>query len=683
MKRIPKWTLFTVSAFVLAACNQKQLSKEGAIKRTVFLEKTAMDTTIKAVDDFYLYANGTWLKNEKIPASEVFWSTFGILREQNNSNLHKILNRITKQDNPAGSKEQKVADFYISGMDTIGIEKLGYAPIKPLLEKVKALSDYKEIISFAADSYKNGDSFLLGFYVDADSKNSSVNAAQFDQAGLSFPSKDYYFKKDPATVKIRTAFINYVTKLFVFTGVDSAVAIKKANDILKLETAIAKSHLTPTEKRDPIKTYNKFLVDDFQKQIPDIDLKDAFKRMGLNTSSIIVQNPLYLKTLNALLKSYPVAIWKDKIALTILSENSGYLSKKFRDANFNYKKVFFGQQEQNERWKIITAQIDGGLTDLLGQLYVEKYFTDDAKHRMRSLTDNLKAVYKKRIEKLDWMSQETKVKALAKLEAMIVKIGYTDKWKNYDDIKISKTTYYANLISINRHQYKEMIKKVGKAIDKMEWDDSLSPPTVNAGYNALFNTIEFPAGILQFPFFDKDADDAVNYGAIGSIIGHEMTHGFDDEGRQYDKDGNLKNWWEKADANKFKARADILIHQFNGYTVLNDLPVNGSLTLGENLADLGGVAIAYEAFKNTPQGKNNKKIDGFTPDQRFFLSFAQAFRGKSKDEFMRYIILNDPHSPNMYRVNGTLSNTPEFYKAFGVKPGNKLYRSESQRVKVW
>jgi putative endopeptidase len=682
--RITKWALAAIPAVILASCSHKkqESSADDIPKRTVFFDKTGMDTTVKPGDNFYLYASGNWLKKTEIPPSQRGWGSFYTLYDDNQKNLHKILEETIKQNNTDGSKEQKVADLYISGMDTLGIEKLGYGPVKPLLAKINAVTNYKQLVSVAADGYKNGDGFLFGFSVSPDDRISTHNIAHFDQAGLGLPNRDYYFNTDSATVKIRAAYLGYIAKLFTLTGIDGASATKKADGILKLETAIAKSHLTPTELRDPVKNYNKFAVADLQKQIPDIDLKDAFKRMELNADTVLVGQPQYFKALDDLLKIQPIDVWKDKATFTALDNASTSLGKSFRDANFEFNgKTLSGQKQQQERWKTVIESIDGGLGELLGQLYVEKYFTPDAKQRMLALVNNLQTVYKSRIEKLDWMSPETKEKALAKLAAFTKKIGYPDKWKNYDDVEISKDTYYKNQESIARHRYNEMIKKVGKPVDKTEW--GMTPPTVNAYYNPTFNEIVFPAGILQFPFFDKDADDAINYGAIGAVIGHEMTHGFDDQGRQYDKDGNLKDWWTKQDADKFKGRVGLMIEQYNKFTVLNNLHVNGSLTQGENLADIGGVAIAYEAFKNTAQGKSDKKIDGFTPDQRFFLSFGQVWRIKTRDETMRMRISVDPHSPEMYRVNGPLSNTPAFYKAFDIKPGDKLYRAENERVKVW
>ncbi|MGZ3753035.1 MAG: M13 family metallopeptidase [Mucilaginibacter sp.] len=651
-------------------------------KRTIFFDKSGMDTTVKPGDDFFSYTSGKWMKETKIPPSETGWGSFYTLDDDNTKNLHKILEDVSAQDNTVGTKEQKVGDLYKSGMDTATIEKLGYQPIMPLLTKISAVKDYKDLVKLAADGFKSGDGFLFGFYVSPDDRISTKNAAHFDQTGISLPERDYYFKTDSASKKIREEFVKHIAKVLELTGVDAAIANKKANDILKLETAIAQSHRTPVELRDPQKNYNKFATATMQQQMPDVDLKDAFDRMGLKTDTVLIGQPDYYKALDNLLKTQPIDVWKDKAAYNAIDGASTKLSKSFRDEHFNfYGRILQGQKEQKPRWKTISYNVDGGLGELLGQIYVEKYFTPDAKQRMLDLVNNLQSVYKDRIEKLDWMSPETKKRALEKLAAFTKKIGYPDKWKTYDDVDISKDTYFKNQQSIARHNYNDMIKRVNKTVDRTEWQ--MTPPTVNAQYNPNMNDITFPAGILQFPFFDKDADDAINYGAIGAVIGHEMTHGFDDQGRQYDKEGNLKDWWTKEDATKFKAKVQVMIDQYNGFTVLNGVHVNGSLTQGENLADIGGIAIAYQAFKNTPQGKGNAKIDGYTPDQRFFLSFAQVWRLKNSDETMRMRINLDPHSPEKYRTNGPLSNMPAFYKAFDIKPGDKMYREEKDRVKVW
>jgi putative endopeptidase len=667
-------------AMLGAACKQDKSADTPA--RTVFFDKSAMDTTVRPGDDFFSYAGGTWMKKTQIPASDVGVGSFYTLFDENQTRLHGILDEMTRKDHDKGSKEQKIGDLYLSGMDTLAIEKLGYTPVKPLLDKINAVKNSKELVELAADGFKDGDGFLFGFYVSPDDKNSSKNMAQFAQSGIGLPSRDYYFNTDDAIVKIRAAYVAYITRLFTLSGTDQATAAKKAADILKLETAIAKSHSTPVELRDPVKNYNKFTLEAIQKQVPDIDLKDVFKRMDINTDTVLVGQPNYYKTLNALLKSQPIELWKTKLSFEALNGAAPLLSKSFRDANFEFfGKVLNGQKQPKPRWKTMLSRVDGGLGELLGQVYTEKYFTPEAKKRMQELVDNLQAVYKSRIEKLDWMSSATKGKAIAKLTAFTKKIGYPDKWKNYDDVEISKSSFYDNLVSIARHDYKDMIKRVNKPVDRTEW--GMTPPTINAYYNPSFNEIVFPAGILQFPFFDKDADDAINYGAIGAVIGHEMTHGFDDQGSQYDKDGNLKVWWTPEDAAKFKAKTSAVADQYDKFVVLKDLHVNGKLTLGENLADIGGVAIAYQAFKNTAQGKGVEKIDGLTPDQRFFLSFAQVWRIKISDESMRKQVNTDPHSPAEYRVNGPLANTDAWYKAFNIKPGDKLYRPESERAKIW
>jgi putative endopeptidase len=681
--KLTHYAWLAVSVMAVSSCKQKVEDRSADIpKRTVFFDKTGMDTTVKPGDNFFLYASGKWIKETKIPPSEIGWGSFYTLDDDNTKNLHKILEETSAQDNASGSKEQKVGDLYKSGMDTATIEKLGYEPIKPLLAKISAVKDYKELVKLAADGFKTGDGMLFGFYVSPDDRISTKNVAHFDQTGITLPEKGYYTKTDSASKKIRDEFVKHIAKVFVLTGVDAVTAAKKADGIMKLETAIAASHKTPVELRDPQANYNKLTLVDLQKQMPDLDLKDAFDRMDLKTDTVLVGQPGYYKALDNLLKTQPIEVWKDKATFGAIDGASTLLSKSFRDEHFDfYGRKLQGQKAQKPRWKSISYAVDGGLGELLGQLYVEKYFTPDAKKRMLDLVNNLQSVYHDRIEKLDWMSADTKKRAEDKLAAFTKKIGYPDKWKKYDDVEISKDAYYKNEESIAKHNYNEQIKKVNKPVDRAEW--GMTPPTVNAYYNPTFNEIVFPAGILQFPFFDKDADDAINYGAIGAVIGHEMTHGFDDQGRQYDKDGNLKDWWTKEDAEKFKKKVQVMIDQYNKFTVLNDVHVNGSLTQGENLADIGGLAIAYQAFKNTPEGKSDTKIDGFTPDQRFFLSFGQVWRIKNSDETMRMRINVDPHSPEMYRVDGPLSNTPAFYKAFNIKPGDKMYRDEKDMVKVW
>jgi len=679
-----KKNLFLPAAAILlfTACqNDKNHQAAETDQRTVFFDTAGMDSTVKPGDNFFLYANGKWMKNAKIPQTETGWGSFYTLYNDNLKNLRTILENAAKSNVTKGSNEQKVGDFYASGMDSLTIEKLGIIPVKPLLAKIDGIKNDEDLINFVSEGFKNGQGDLFGFGVDPDDKMSSKNVLIFTQTGLNLPERSYYLDQDDKAKKIRSEYLKYITKVFSLSG-DSAQASTYADHILKLETMLAKSHSTPVELRDPQKNYNKLAVADFQKQIPNINFNTVLKNLGASTDSIIVRQPKYYQTLSALIKSQPIETWKEKLKFDALNNAANALTKAFRTAKFEFfTKTLYGQLAQTERWKTMVNNTDNNLGDLLGQLYAEQYFKPEAKKRMLELVNNLQKVYEERIKKVDWMSAETKKKALEKLNAFIKKIGYPDQWKKYDDVEISRSTYFANLQSARKHSYKEMMAKLGKTVDKTEW--FMTPPTVNAYYNPAYNEIVFPAGILQFPFFAFNADDAINYGAIGAVIGHEMTHGFDDQGRQYDAAGNLKEWWTKEDATKFKTKADKVVALYDKFTLLDNQHVNGALTLGENLADIGGLNIAYDAFKLTDQAKTDKKIDGFTPDQRFFLGFAQVWRMKTRDESMRVRIKTDPHSPEMFRVNGTVYNMEAFYKAFNIPTTAKMYLAPENRLGVW
>jgi putative endopeptidase len=668
--------LFFAALWFITSCKQREQ------KQQVFLDPNARDTTIRPQDNFFMYANGNWFKKTVIPASESNWGSFSVLEDQNQQKLKKILENVSAEEHAAGSLEQKVGDLYAAGMDTMAIEKAGFAPIQPLLGKLVKVKDYKQLIDFVTKDYQNGAGYLFDMGVYPDDKNSSKNMPNFYQNGLGLPEKDYYFRGDSASKKIRAAYVSYIEEMLTLTGSNAVNSQKQAEQILVLESMIAKAHRTPVELRDPNKNYNKYTVKQMETMMPDLGWTTILNKMEIKTDTILMSQPGYYQALNKLIKSQPLDVWKDKVRLAIADHYGRYLSSPFRKARFNfYGKILSGSQQQQPRWKTVSRQVDAGLGELLGQLFVRDYFKPKDKQRMMDLVNNLQLVYKSRIEKLDWMSPTTKQKALAKLDAFTKKIGYPNKWKQYDDVAISRNDYFTSVVSIERHSYREEIAKLTKPVDRSAW--GMTPPTVNAYYNPGFNEIVFPAGILQPPFFFAEADDAINYGSIGAVIGHEMTHGFDDQGRQYDKDGNLKDWWTKEDAAKFSKKVKVIIDEYNGYTVLNNLHVNGRLTQGENLADIGGLAIAYQAFKRTIQGQSAEKIDGLTPDQRFFLAFAQVWQLKERDEETRTRITTDPHSPEMFRTNGPLSNMPAFYRAFGVKPGDKMYRPDSLRVKVW
>lgn len=668
-------TLLTGTILLFTSC------KNNADQQSYF-DASGMDTTVHPGDNFFQYANGTWVKNSVIPDDQSGWGSFFTLYDENLKKMRTILDELSvKTDHKPGSNEQKVGDFYASGMDTAAIEKAGYEPLKPMLAKIDAVKDYKELISLLASSYAEGDGDLLGIYIGADERNSTKNILSVYQTGLTLPEKDYYTKTDAPTVEKRQKLVEHITNLFVLTGVDKTLAAQQAAAVLKLEAAIAVSHLAPVELRDPIKNYNKMSVSDLEKLSPNVSWTTSLAKMGIQTDSINVAQPAYYKTLSALLASQPIEVWKSKVKFDYISSNASLLSKAFVDERFAFNKLFSGAKTQEDRWKKMVSRTDDGLKDLLGQIFVQKYFPAEAKKRMDELVNNLQIAFDKRIAQLDWMSDTTKQKAKEKLSAVMKKIGYPDKWKSYDDVNITRNDFYGNMRSIAKHDYKESIAKIGKPVDKTEW--GMTAPTVNAYYNPTFNEIVFPAGILQFPFFELKADDAINYGAIGMVIGHEMTHGFDDQGRQYDAQGNLTDWWTKTDAEKFTAKAKGVIEQYNAYTVLDSLHVNGALTLGENLADIGGLAIAYDAFKLTKQGQSSEKIGGFTPDQRFFLGYAQVWRIVDRPESLRTRITTDPHSPEEFRVNGPLANFEPFYQAFGVTEKHKLYRSVDQRARIW
>ncbi len=681
MKKTNACLLMLAVTVGFTACKNETSNSETATERTKFLDAANMDTTIKPGDNFWLYANGAWNQKAIIAGTESSVGSFTDLRKANRDAMRTLCEDAAKAGAAKGTVEQQVGDLYASGMDSAKIEQLGYTPIKPYLEQINGLQDAKQMMAWIAKQRSEGNGFLYNFMVNPDDKNASVMIPAFYQGGLGLPDRDYYFKNDERSVEIRSKYAAYITSLFKLTGDDSATAAKNTAAVIGLETQIANGHFTNIELRDPQKNYNKLAVADMAKLAPAIDWKATFEGLQMKQDSFLVGQTKFFQNLNTVVTKAPVADWKQYLRFHMISDAADYLSSAFDNAKFDFfSKTLSGQMLQKPRSERIASQVDETIGESLGQLYVKKYFNEDAKKRMMEMVNNLQEVYAKRIKELDWMSAETKEKALAKLNAFAKKIGFADKWKTYN-IDIDKNDYVGNIVRYSKWAYADNIAKQGKPVDKSEW--GMTPPTINAYYNPPYNEIVFPAGILQFPFFDPKADDAINYGGIGMVIGHEMTHGFDDQGAQYDKDGNLKNWWAEVDNAKFKTKVDQVIKQYDAYTVLDSLHVKGALTVGENLADIGGLAIAYEAFKTTEQGKKNETIDGFTAEQRFFLSFAQVWRIKMKEEATRQRIQGDVHSPAMWRVNGPVTNFTPWYTAFGVKEGDKMYKAEADRIKVW
>ncbi|GAB3565067.1 M13 family peptidase [Spirosoma luteolum] len=646
-----------------------------------FIDPQNMDMSVKPGDDFYQYANGNWLKQHAIPASKTSWGSFNELRDKSLDAMKSLLEEASKTPTK-GRLYQMVGDFYVSGMDTATIEKRGFDPIKPDLARIEKVNNKQAFFDELAYQRTQGNGMLFGFGITQDRKNVTKYMPSFGQGGTTLPDRDYYLKNDARSTKIRDAYVDNLTKMFGLIGEEPTQASQDADVVLRLETALAKAQMSRVEMRDPYKTYNKLTIAGFNQQTPGINWNDQLTKFGVkNQDSVLVQNPAFYHSLDSLITATPIEDLRTYMRWNILKGAAPFLSDAFVKQNFAFSRVLTGQKVQTPRWERVSGLIDGTLGDLLGQLYVQTYFKPEAKQRMLGLVDNLEASYKEHIKNLDWMSDETKKRALNKLTSFKRKIGYPDKWKNYDGVTIARNDYYGNVKSASRWSYNYMLNRLGKPVDKTEW--SMTPPTVNAYYSPVNNEIAFPAAILQFPFFDFDADDAVNYGGIGAVIGHEMTHGFDDSGRQYDADGTLRDWWTKTDADNFKKRADQVKEQFFGFKVLDSLKVNGQLTLGENLADLGGLAIAYDAFKKTPQGKSKTKIDGFTPDQRFFLSWAQVWRINVLPETQAQLIMTDPHAPGMYRCNGPLSNIDAWYQAFNVQPDNRMYKKPADRIRVW
>ena len=649
-----------------------------------FIDPVNMDTTVRPGDDFFHYSNGIWMKNNPIPDKETRWGSFNELREFNAQAVKGLLEEAASNTNAApGSIEQRVGDFFKSSMDSLAIEEVGAKPIAEDLNRIDKISNLEGIINEINHQQSSGQtSPFYDFYVYQDSKNANKNMPQLSQGGITLPDRDYYLVTNDRNNTIKEAYKKYVSTLFNLTGSPEEQAARNFDTIWKIESVLAKSQKSRVEMRDPIATYNKFSLEQFSQSTEPFNWVEILPELKVNgADSIIVDNPQFFIDEGKLLANTPIEDLKIYLKWNILKRSAPYLSKDFVDANFAFSQVLSGQKVITPRWQRNFTLIDNSIGDLLGQLYVAKYFTPEAKQRMQDLVKNLSTTFAERIQGLDWMSEETKKKALEKLNAFTPKIGYTDKWETYDGLEIKADDFYGNVKRANQWNYDYMVSQYGKPVDRTRW--GMTPPTVNAYYNPVNNEIAFPAGILQFPFFAFEADDAINYGGIGAVIGHEMTHGFDDQGRQYAADGNLKDWWTTEDAAKFKERADKVVEQYNKYTVLDTIKVNGSLTLGENLADLGGLAIAYAAFKKTPEGQSNELIDGFTPDQRFFLSWAQVWRMNIRPEIAAQFIVVDPHSPSDARTVGPIVNMDAWYKAFNIQEGDKLFVPEKDRIKVW
>ena len=648
------------------------------------LDPANLDRSVSACTDFYQFANGGWIKTHPVPPAYSVWGSFTELQENNQGNLLTILRNAAASGSPQASADlRKLGTYYSSCMDSAAAERAGYQPVAPELRRVAAISNRAQLEAEIARLHARGVPALFGFGAQQDAKNSTEVIAGIRQGGLSLPDRDYYLNQDKRYVDIRAKYTDHVARMFQLLGESQAQATADAQRVLSIETALARPAKTRVELRDPNANYHKMTAAELAQLAPGFNWPRFFTGEGrADISTVNVQNPVFLKAADSLLASVPLDAWKAYLRWKIIDAAAPSLSSAFVNEDFRFGSTLTGAREQLPREKRCARATDAGLRDALGQAYVSQYFTPAAKQRALEMVRNLESVFHDRLQTLGWMSDTTRVQATGKLAAFTNKIGYPDKWRDYSTLAIKPGPFLDNQVAVREYERRRELARIGRPLDRTEW--GMTPPTVNAYYNPLMNEIVFPAGILQPPFFDPKADDAVNYGGMGAVIGHEMTHGFDDQGSQFDAQGNLRNWWSASDLEKFKRGTGLVASQFDSYTVLDSVHVNGKLTLGENLADLGGLSIAYAALEKALAEKGRPPlIDGFTPEQRFFLAWAQIWRQNITPEAARVRINTDPHSPGVWRTNGPLSNMPQFAAAFGCKPGDPMVRPASLRPVIW
>ena len=663
---------------VAAGCDSK---KEAVM--TSGIDLTNLDTTAVQGADFYQYACGGWMKKHPLTNEYSRFGSFDMLAENNREQLKGLIVEIAAGQNAQGTIGQKIGDIYKLAMDSVKLNADGVTPIQADLEKIASVKDKSEIVPLMAELAHSGVFPYFSFYVGADIMDSKSNLFQLYQGGISLGEKEYYLDNDDVTVNIRNKYKEHIVKMFQLAGFDEAAAKKKMEAVMDIETRIAKASFSAVEQRNPAANYHKMSLDELKKEIPGIDW-DAFLNgigvKGVTELSVSQVDPI--KEVEKIINSLPIESQIAYMQWSLIDRAAGYLSDDLVAQNFDfYGKTLSGKQTNQPRWKRAVSTVNGVLGEAVGQMYVEKYFPAAAKERMVQLVKNLQTALGERIRNLEWMGDSTKIKAIEKLNSFYVKVGYPDKWRDYTGLNIEKDSYWANVKRATEFELDYMLSKAGKPVDRDEW--GMTPQTVNAYYNPTTNEICFPAGILQYPFFDMNADDAFNYGAIGVVIGHEMTHGFDDQGRQFDKDGNLKDWWTAEDAKRFEERAQVMVNFFDSIQVLPGLNANGSLTLGENIADHGGLQVSFQAFKNATKDAPLLVKDGFTPEQRFFLSYAGGWAGNIRDEQIRLQTKSDPHSLGRWRVNGALPQIGAWYDAFGIKEGDPMYLAPEKRVSIW
>ena len=670
-----------LAAVVMAAMSGCAGQKEA--KSSSGIDLANMDTTVSAGDDFFRYACGGWNDAHPLTAEYSRYGTFDMLLENSQKQLRELIEGLAAQQHEAGTAAQKIGDLYNLAMDSVRLNEQGAEPIRKCLDEIGAMTEKSQIVPMMTRLAYDGVGTYFQSYVYADPKNSVLNIFQMGQGGINLGEKEYYLDNDSITQNIREQYKNYIVRLFTLAGFGEAEAKQKMADVMEIETAIAKTSFSAVQLRDPEANYHKMSYDELKKTFPEIDWDTFIKGLGIGKlTEVNVEQIEPIKEVGRLMEALPLSKHIAYLQYNLLDAAANYLSDDFVAARFDfYGKVLSGRQVNQPRWKRAVNSVDGILGELVGQMYVEKYFPAAAKERMIRLVKNLQAALGERIDAQAWMSDETKARAHEKLATFHVKVGYPDKWKDYSALHIEQDSYWANACRAAAWNMKDMYSRLGKPVDRDEW--LMTPQTVNAYYNPSTNEICFPAAILQPPFFNMEADDAVNYGAIGVVIGHEMTHGFDDQGRQFDKDGNLKDWWAEGDADRFKERAQVMVDFFNKIEVLPGLYGNGQLTLGENLADHGGLNVAFLAYQNATKNAPLGVVDGFTPEQRFFLAYATLWAGNIRDEQIRVYTKSDPHSLGKWRVNGALPHIQAWYDAFGITEDDAMYVAPENRVDIW
>ncbi|WP_395633153.1 M13 family metallopeptidase [Flavobacterium sp.] len=666
-------SLVLLAALSLASCSQKEL--------TSGINKKNMDTLVKPGDNFAMYVNGAWMKTAKIPADKSSYGAFDMLYDQSQKDVKAIIEEAAKGSNAEGSDEQKIGDYYASFMDRKGRDAKGIAPIQPELKAIDAIASYDDLAAYFGKANRAGVSIPFSVSVMSDFKDPTKHTLITWQGGLGLPEREYYLATDAKMTDIRQKYVAHIEKMFQLTNMPNAA--ENAAKIMALETALAGQQMRKEDTRDIVKLYNAYAVKDLKTLMPDFNWTAMLKNAGVDKEKkLVVTQVEYTKSLNNLIKNTPIDTWKTYLKWGVINGSAGLLTTALDKQNFEfYGKNLYGTESQQEDWKRAVEMVNGGLGEVVGKVYVKKHFSPEAKERMTQMVKNLLKAYAESIKTLDWMSAATKKEALKKVDNFMIKIGYPDQWRDYSALKIAKNDLYGNATRATEFEYNRNLAKLGKPVDRAEW--GMNPQTVNAYYNPSLNEIVFPAAILKPPFFDLNADDAVNYGGIGAVIGHEIGHGFDDQGSAFDGTGTMKNWWTPQDLDAFKKKTSALVAQYNSFKAFPDLNVNGDFTLGENIGDLGGLSIAIKAYKATLNGKEAPVMDGFTGMQRVFLGWGQVWAEKIREEALRSQIASDPHSPALFRVNGTVRNVPEFYEAFNIKPTDSLYLAPEKRVKIW